>query len=139
MTVGDDSPLPHEEALVRAFMRPDRRPRYLELLRTPERRRKLRARLAHMRDLDPRYAQRIPDSDQNADAIQRLLNRKGAPMNCFVISGLPALDGQAMPLGLALEEIVGSGMGSLVSCIPGRLGYYESEDVGERYVLYRTV
>jgi len=29
------------------------------------------------------------------------------------------------------------GNGTLLSCIPGRLGYFEGEDPGERYVLAR--
>jgi len=30
-------------------------------------------------------------------------------------------------------------MGAFVSCIPGKLGYFESEEPGERYVLERAV
>jgi hypothetical protein len=35
----------------------------------------------------------------------------------------------------ALKEVVGYGMGTLISCIPGRLAYFESED--ERYILQK--
>jgi hypothetical protein len=40
-----------------------------------------------------------------------------------------------MPLSKALSSTVGYGMGTLISCVPGELAYYESEERGERYVL----
>lgn len=42
------------------------------------------------------------------------------------------LDGREVSLTEALRETVGSGMGTLLSCIPGRLGYYEGEEPNER-------
>jgi hypothetical protein len=50
-----------------------------------------------------------------------------------------ALDGRRMPLVDALNEVVGRGMGAFVSCLPGRLAFYEGEDTGERYLLERTI
>jgi hypothetical protein len=40
-----------------------------------------------------------------------------------------------MLLSEALREVVGRGMGTFVLCVPGKLGYYEGEDAGERYIL----
>lgn len=40
-----------------------------------------------------------------------------------------------MQLSDALEEIVGSGMGTILSCLPGRLAFLETED--ERFILAR--
>ena len=42
-----------------------------------------------------------------------------------------------MPLAEALEAIVGKGNGAFVSCIPGRLGFYEFEDMKSSYLLSR--
>ncbi len=39
-----------------------------------------------------------------------------------------------MDLGVALSETVGYGMGTVISCIPGQLGYFEGES-RERYIL----
>ena len=127
----------HEEALIRAFVRAERRPRLLELLGNRNGRAKLRASLAHFRDLDSRFVECVPPSKQRAEAIEAILRAKGASDTCHVVSEEESLDGRDLPLGAALARIVGSGMGALVSCIPGRLGYFESEEAGERYILQR--
>jgi hypothetical protein len=129
----------HEEALIRAFVRPERRARLLELLGSPKGRVKLRASLAHFRDLDLRFAKLVSPSKHAAQDIEVTLRTKGAPDSCHVLSESAALDGRDMPLRSALVEIVGRGMGAFVSCVPGKLGYFESEESGERYILERTV
>lgn len=40
-----------------------------------------------------------------------------------------------MPLVQALSKTVAMGYGTVISCIPGKLGYYEGEDPRERYLL----
>jgi hypothetical protein len=67
-----------------------------------------------------------------------LLEERCAPSNCYVVSENPNIDTATMPLPDALARIGGSGMGTLVSCLPGQLGYFEGEESGERYVLERT-
>ena len=129
----------HETALIRAFVRPERRTRLLELLGSSKGRAKLRASLAHFCDLDERFAQPVPPSKHHSRDIEAALRAKGAPDTCHVISESAALDGQDVPLGSALADIVGQGMGAFVSCIPGKLGYFESEEPGERYILERAV
>ncbi|PYU66935.1 MAG: hypothetical protein DMG49_20465 [Acidobacteria bacterium] len=47
----------------------------------------------------------------------------------------PRLDQQELPLVEALKQIVGRGMGTVLSCIPGRLAFVETED--ERFILQR--
>ncbi len=42
-----------------------------------------------------------------------------------------------MPLREALEAIIGIGNGAFVSCIPGRLGFYEYESMKSSYLLQR--
>jgi len=46
------------------------------------------------------------------------------------------MDGREFPLIDALKRIVGYGMGTIVSCIPGKLGYFEDED--GRCILEKT-
>jgi hypothetical protein len=129
----------HEESLIRAFVRPHRKTRLLELLKSAKGREKLRKGLAHFHDLDPRFAHLVPPSKHRARDIETSLRAKGAPENCHILSESAELDGREMPLGSALAEVVGGGMGTFVSCIPGRLGYFESEEAGERYILERAV
>ncbi len=42
-----------------------------------------------------------------------------------------------MNLEEALIKVVGGGNGSFVSCVPGKLGFYEFEDVKSSYLLIR--
>lgn len=65
-----------------------------------------------------------------------MLKSKGAGNVCQVISEYGEIDGKEMPLDEALEEIVGRSMGTFLSCIEGRLAYFEDED--ERWILERT-
>jgi hypothetical protein len=53
----------------------------------------------------------------------------------FVISEDPALDQKELPLVEALKQIVGRGMGAVLSCVPGRLAFVETVD--ERFILER--
>ena len=43
-----------------------------------------------------------------------------------------------MPLHDALNDVVGSSDGTFVSCIPGKLAYFEGEEPNERYILERS-
>lgn len=125
-----------EETLVRTFIRRERRSRYLELLGRPKSRPKLLELLAHKAasDLDPRYSAAIPPASQNPQAILALLTAKGAPGTCRAISENAHLDGKELPLAEALAEVVGYGSGTFLSCLEGRLAYFEGEGPGERFL-----
>jgi hypothetical protein len=47
------------------------------------------------------------------------------------------LDDREIELEEALDLIIGLGSGALLSCIPGRLAYFEGEGPSDRCVLYR--
>src|SRR5258708_1106376 len=102
----------HASALVRAFLTPDRQDRYLALLRSARGRSKLRARLAHFRDLDGRFARPISPSEHTPASIAKLLRSRGAPATCVLLAEDPALDGREFPLEEALNAVVGRGMGT---------------------------
>ena len=129
----------HSSAVIRAFIAPERCERYLALLRSSKGRTKLRAQLSHLPDLDRRFARLIPPSEQTPMAVAALLHARGAPSDCVLLAEDPTLDGQRLPLTDALAAVVGRGMGAFVSCIPGRLAFYEGEDAGERYLLERAI
>jgi hypothetical protein len=126
------------ETVIRAFIRAERSPRYLALLAKRGGREKLRAQLAHLPDLDLRFAHPIPGSEANPVAIARLLLAKGAPGTCYCLSESAALDGKVLPLTNALEQVVGYGIGTLLSCVPGQLAYFEGEEQGRRFILSRA-
>jgi len=119
----------HEEALLKAFIDPNRTDRYMEFIATPKKRVKLIKELAHFKALNPRFMVPIPADQRNASAIMKLLKARGAGPMCWVISENTKLDSHEMELETALKETVGYQMGTLISCVPGRLGYFEDEEV----------
>ena len=42
-----------------------------------------------------------------------------------------------MGLSEALAEVIGRGMGTFISCLPGKLAYFEGEERNERYICHR--
>lgn len=127
----------HEEQFARSFIVPEKRARYLSLLESKRGRSKLTNGFNHCHDLDPRFAKPIPSNQQSAQSIETLLKRKGAPDTCHVMSDIRAIDGREMSLSEALLETVGSDAGTLISCIEGRLAYFELEGFDGRYILER--
>jgi hypothetical protein len=122
-------------ALIAAFVKRRKRDRYREILSNPRLRHKFTKQLAHFTDFDPRYRLPIPSNKLFANNIEIELKKRDAPNVVFAISEDPALDQKELPLVEALKQIVGSGMGTVLSCIPGRLAFVETED--ERFILER--
>ncbi len=125
----------HEEAVIRAFRLPTKRDRYLEFLSSPRRRTKFIAELAHFKHLDAKFAFSIPGSQKNPASLHKLLTAKGAGPKCWVISKNRALDCREMDLEAALKATIGYQMGTFISCMPGKLAYFEDED--SRFILQR--
>ncbi len=126
----------HEESLIRAFIAPHKREQFLRRLGNPKTRGKLVRKFAHLQDLDPRFAHRIPPSDRTVEKIYALLKAKGAPDRCYVM-GDSELDGREVDLRQALEEVVPMSFGNFISCIRGKLGFFAGEYSDERYILER--
>ena len=127
----------HEEYLFKRFIVPAKRKRYHELLSSERGRRKLIRNLDHFKDLDERYIQSLPAKLHQPKLIEDLLKQKGAPSECHVMSSNDELDGQDLALGEALQDTIGKGFGTFLSCISGKLAYYESEEANFRYLLQR--
>ncbi|MGB8061923.1 MAG: hypothetical protein WCF26_08515 [Candidatus Sulfotelmatobacter sp.] len=125
----------HEEDLIKAFFVSTKRERYLEMIAKPKKRKKFLLELAHFKALDPRHCCAIPKAEHTAEQIAAFLRRKGAPQTCWVTSEASELDGKEMPLLEALREVLGRQMGTFLSCVPGKLAYFEDED--DRWILER--
>ena len=127
---------PHESAFVESFIIKQRRERALEQLASSKNRRKFTSKFDHhgldyfipecIRSIEPRY--------QHAPDIASILRTMGAPEGCHIIGG--KRDGEDMELLDALKETVGYGIGTVLSCIPGKLAYFEGE-LRERFLLVR--
>jgi hypothetical protein len=126
----------HERSLLAAFVKRTKRDRYREILSNPRLRHKFTNQLAHFSDFDPKYRVPIPSNKLFVENIAIELQKRHSPNLVFVISEDPALDEKELPLIEALREVVGCGMGTVLSCIPGRLAFVETED--ERFILERN-
>ena len=124
-----------EGALVRSFVVAEKRDRLAGFLASPKDRHKATALLPHFRSLDPRWVVAIPADRQEPAAIERALRARGAGETCHVISEDPNLDGQRLSLRSALDRVVGQGMGTILSCVPGVLACYEGEGPADRCIL----
>jgi hypothetical protein len=124
---------PHEEAVVRAFIDPPRRARWLDALASAKRRRPFLDRLNHCRDIDDRYAKPLPPGSD----VVALLRSMGAPANCHVVSDIADIDGRWLPLVEAVDRAELGGFGTIVSCLPGCLAYYFDESGSRRFLLLR--
>jgi len=129
---------PHEVAFVGAFIVKARRERALELLASSKNRFKFTRKFDHhgrdyfisecIRPILPRY--------QHPPEITNMLRGMGAPENCHFIGG--QRDGEEVELLTALEQVVGYGEGTVLSCIPGKLAYFEGE-FKERFLLVPAI
>src|SRR5260221_7594345 len=100
-----------EARVVRAFVAPERKERYLEGLSNPKRRSKILDRLNHhIDDIDSRYRMPLPPERHSPAAVEELLRSRGAPSVCYVMSSWSRLDGREMQLGEALSDVIGHQM-----------------------------
>lgn len=127
-----------EEAFIRAFVVPEKRVRFATFVASPKRRRDFTRTLAHFLDRDRRWMTVIPPDQQTCRAISSLLRANGAGDTCFVISENSDFDGRSLPLDEALELVVDTNSGSILSCVPGRLAYYEGEEPTDRCIFARA-
>jgi hypothetical protein len=125
----------HERAFVDAFVNPDRRERFLAALANPKKRNVFNRELHHPKPsfLLNSYIERIPPSQQYTRFIAPNLRRMGASDDCWVFGN--DIDGRQMKLEEALDALIGIRSGTIISCVPGRLAFFESED--ERVILRR--
>jgi hypothetical protein len=130
-----------EQAAIRSFIEPAKRAQYVTRLGSTETRQKfVNSHLYHMRDLDQRYAHRIPPGKQNAADVLRLLRERGASDRCYIVSSSSDYDGTEADLPLALDDVFSGGAAMIfLVCEPKRLGYFQGEDPGEGYILERSV
>jgi hypothetical protein len=122
----------HEEAVIKAFVQPDRQRRFLEAVANSNKRWKLTDELNHLRSrfLVPAYITPLKGTESLPDNVYAMLHRLGAPETCWAIGG--PFDGTEVPL---LKAVRDSGDGFLLSCIPGRLAFVKTEE--DEFILLR--
>lgn len=133
-----------EEIIVKSFFTKSLRERVMFELSSSKRRKDALSRLCHTyhTTLIERYMVEIPKPNSNPAEIEAILKSYGAGKSCYVISWSDELDGKHLPLRTALERAVGLGLPSIISCIPGKLAYFEAEQeygAPPRYILKREL
>lgn len=131
-----------EELIVKSFFEKNVQERVLHELATPKKRDHALNRLCHeyQKMLKGKYLIEIPPPNSDPQDIYELLKRNGAEKMCYSLSYNEKIDGKELPLQEALEQAVGFGFPSIISCVPGELAYFEAEqDFGPspRYILKR--
>jgi hypothetical protein len=140
----DQFAIEHEEGLA-YFMEPTYRPRFRDSLTSPKRREKLIASLDHFKHLDYRWA--YDATRMRPREIRDYLRKCGATDRCYVLSSdsdylqmderFRWILGTEANLSQALEDLAEGDFGTFISCIPGRLAFFEGEDLGQRFILQR--
>lgn len=129
----------HEAAVIRAFVQRNKQERFLGFLANPKNRKKFTESLSHFRWFDQRFSAPLNwEVDpkltlwgrhvSGIENIYRLLKSKGAGPTCWAMSEDSVIDGTELDLREALEHVRGRQIGTILSCVPGRLAYFESED-----------
>lgn len=118
----------HEQAFGQAFIQPDRRERYLTALANPARRSAFHRELHHPKSnfLMAEYVEPIIPSEHYTKLLAPKLKKLGAPLECWVFGNY--IDMRQMNLSEALDALIGMRSGTIVSCLPGKLAFLESED-----------
>jgi hypothetical protein len=126
----------HEAGLV-AFVVRAKRERIETFLANKKNRHKVVDDLWHFREWDPHAVVQLAPSRHTAEAVVAELKRRGAGEDVYLVSATSELDRRVMLLADALRAVVGSSSGTVVSCVPGRLAYFEGEGPGDRCILQR--
>jgi hypothetical protein len=129
----------HEQETVRAFIQKPRHERTLLLLSSPKRRHEFTDDLAHFKWLDERFTHSIPPSlAHTAAELVALLRKKGAGPTVWVISEDRSIDAREMNLQDVMKHIWGREIGTILSCVPGKLGFYCDEEMKSERLLIRN-
>ncbi|MFJ7730239.1 hypothetical protein ACIQXV_29710 [Neobacillus sp. NPDC097160] len=133
-----------EEIIVKSFFNKGIQQRMLFELSSSKKRGDAIGRLNHnyLDTLRNEFMFEIPKPNSDPEEIEKLIKEQGAGKNCYVMSWHSGVDGKELPLKTAIEELIWYGMPSIISCIHGKLAYFQAEqDFGSppRFMLKRTL
>lgn len=129
----------NENLFVQRFIKKKSRTLVLKILKKKDRELKLKGIMGNHSLFDSRWVHALPQINHNAQFVFELLNEKGAPKFCQMISTDTNLDQERMPLKEALTAIVGKNMSNtIVICLPEKLAYFEGSSERSQFVLSKT-
>ncbi len=130
--------LPEREVdLVHTFVVAGKRERLAGFLSSPKRRPKFVQGLCHFNDFDAAFQVHLSGDIDSAQGLLADLRRRGAGDECYVMSVDRDLDGVTGLLAEVIERVFACAEGTIVSCVPGRLAYYEGKGRKNRFILDR--
>lgn len=127
-----------ESEIVTGFVVWSKRERYAGFLGSAKARRKFIDALYHFNDFDPAVIVELPARLETREGVLKELQRRGAGHSCYIISADAELDRTTIELSEAVHRVFALAEGTIISCIPGRLAYYEGEAPKNRFILHRT-
>jgi hypothetical protein len=130
-----DSQRSHEIDFIKTFIVKEKQERYLGLIQHTKSRKKFRLILAHTIEINKKKAQPLKKEEDNEEHIYQLLKNYGAPDICHVMCENSNYDAKETGLREALHELYNMDFGYIISCIPGKLAYYQGEDPLNKAIL----
>jgi len=129
----------HLEECIKSFFKNNRIERYLTFTQKKKGIEKIRNELSHefIANIKNEYLFLVPQKNQNIEDITNILKEKGASEKCFILSCNSKLNNKEIKLSEALLQTIGNSEGTLIFCLLGKLLYYEGEEYGERYIIYK--
>jgi hypothetical protein len=121
--------------LILPFVLESRRMRWRELFHRPKGRKKLLATLWNGDDFDRTLFTQLQSAERSVSAVLAKLQGLGAPSHCHLISARSSLDGKNLELSSALQMVFDLAPGTIISCIPGELAYYQNDDKNGSYII----
>ena len=117
---------------------PELKGRVLALASKPKKREKLVSMFAHNLSFDEAFVHPIGKKGTENQVIE-LLSAFDCPNNVVVLNNLNKGEGEWKPFPQAIADCFGDCSGELVSCLPGKLLFHESEEPEFRAVIYKAV
>jgi len=124
----------HELLLIKAFVIKERQQRYINLVTTAKGRKKFRNYISHFSDLNANYCVPLHSFKTYSQLYDRLRSEGSLDM-VYIIAANSQYDMQSLSLLDATKQLFSSDISYFISCIPGKLAYYEGEEKNQRYLL----
>ena len=125
----------HETSFIKNFISQRQQDRLLGFISNASKRNKFLEYLPHKIEFDKNRNKIIDVSKKDADEIYKIIKEIVNIDTCYVISENPRLDKQELNILYALKEVVGYGMGTILSIVLGKIIYYEAEEMSVRFLL----
>jgi hypothetical protein len=138
ISLSDDSS-GHELGFAEFVERSQRR-RLVSLLEMGVKQRaKVRKMLDHEIRLESSASEHLTGPQESPRQILERLRFEGAPATAYVMSANARIDQKLLLLPDAVEVVTSSRCGGVISCIPGRLAYYQAEGPSLAYLLKKAL